>query len=145
MRGRFAGIVFAASVLAASGAQALDMDKVKARTLPVDGTPEQAETCASAMMLTAGLLKDPANGGTPQLQAKFQEAAQMWVRAYADRASITTDQQKADYVNAMLLPDEHAWQATDFATYSYFRAYCENETDKLPAMQALNGLARPSN
>ncbi|CAL4867346.1 hypothetical protein MMA231_01599 [Asticcacaulis sp. MM231] len=96
-------------------ANAIDFEKVKDQVLPKQGEVEQSDICVSVMMLTAFLLKNPESGSTPQVQARYEDGAKLWLDEAIKRRNVKTPEEKQAYVKLMIA-NEHAWQDQNYQT-----------------------------
>ncbi len=112
----------AAVLMIASGAQAMDVAKVKAKDTPVTGSQQWAEVCAATFMGLAYTAKADSDE-----QKGYVTLGKAWVQMAISTNGKTYD----DYVDNQLTGDMQALYDAGDDTVAFYQHYCAVESKKM--------------
>ncbi len=129
---RFVAVVAVCTGLfMATGAGAVDLDALKAKTSPAAGSYAQAELCAATFLYESYLAAhDPAGPDHDALSEHAMVGAHLWV-PIANKLSPAPNDDEHAFLKAVLIPDLGQIQQLDGDTFGFYVDYCTAETDKL--------------
>lgn len=126
MMKRGAACLAALAVFTAGGACAfsLDIDAMKAHTMPSSQSLEAAQICSAMSMAFAFGLSD-----NQELTDKYVIMSQMWIGIAADKTGVAYD----DYITKTAMPDMQTLAGLDADTLDFYDGYCQTASAEVIA------------